>query len=514
LIGFADSPAGAYRWLPPRYPPAPNATVGDYRYGPQCPQGGTQIQNTNLTALFANWTTPAVPQDEDCLFLDVYVPEEVFSATSPVPVIDWIYGGAYTGGSKEVYSGVPWINSTRDRGSLLIWVAGNYRLGPLGWMAGPLVSNTPGAVANAALYDQRAVLKWIRDNIAKINGDPTRVSAWGESAGAGSIFFQLISAGGTQDPLFTKAVIMSPGFLPQWDIKPNGLVSTYTQEFQTLAQCGGSTNLTCLRGKPFSTIFNAQNALQNQSLLALSVWGPVVDGVLINNLAVLEAAAGHIWPLQSVIVTHVQNEGLIFVPFTSLTTNTVAHWKAVLGSVLPSALSATPGTDLVSQAEARYSFKYSGAPSGTYNFTSEADSLAHTFGDVGFLCNTRALIGAYHGTIPTYSADANIFTGLHGSDILALQEYLGDYSPNWDKYRRFLVSYAAYGDPNTYSGQGPYPLDNFNPWSTVTWANDLGNVAGVGDYTYGNIQDTQDSADICNFWTSFQQQAINLVPAF
>jgi carboxylesterase type B len=91
------------------------------------------------------------------------------------------------------------------------------KLGPLGWLGGPIIKNTPGAVANAGLYDQRAVFQWIQTNIHLVNGDPSNVSAWGESAGSGSILHHLIAKSGTLDPLFHRAVLMSPGFVPQWD---------------------------------------------------------------------------------------------------------------------------------------------------------------------------------------------------------------------------------------------------------------------------------------------------------
>lgn len=83
-------------------------------------------------------------------------------------------------------------------------------------MAGPLVTATPGAVANAGLYDQRATLQWIQDNIGQLNGSPTNVTAWGESGGGASIMLHLIAEGGTKNPNFVKAIVMSPGMVPQW----------------------------------------------------------------------------------------------------------------------------------------------------------------------------------------------------------------------------------------------------------------------------------------------------------
>jgi carboxylesterase type B len=64
-------------------------------------------------------------------------------------------------------------------------VALNYRLGALGWIAGPTVQAS-GAVSNAGLYDQRLALKWVQDNIHLFGGDPSQVTVMGESAGGKS----------------------------------------------------------------------------------------------------------------------------------------------------------------------------------------------------------------------------------------------------------------------------------------------------------------------------------------
>src|ERR1700712_201525 len=120
------------------------------------------------------------PTSEDCLFLDVYVPGKALKGQVKLPVINWIYGGAYILGAKDgMYDGAPLVKAS---GGNVIYVAGNYRLGSLGFLAGTTVEKDKSAVTNAGFYDQRAVLEWIRDNIALFGGDANDVSAWGESA--------------------------------------------------------------------------------------------------------------------------------------------------------------------------------------------------------------------------------------------------------------------------------------------------------------------------------------------
>lgn len=91
----------------------------------------------------------------------------------------------------------------------MIFVTGNYRLGALGWLSGTTMEKN--GAPNVGLWDQRAVFSWVQSYISLLGGDPTKVTAMGESAGAGSIIHHLVAEGGTLDPMFTKAIIQSPG---------------------------------------------------------------------------------------------------------------------------------------------------------------------------------------------------------------------------------------------------------------------------------------------------------------
>lgn len=139
---------------------------------------------------------------EDCLFLNIFVPEKV---EEKMPVLIYIHGGSFTGGcGHEKHFDTPiWPKKG------VIGVTINYRLGPLGFMVLPELKEEAGKTGNYGLYDQLTAIKWVKHNIEAFGGDPNNITIMGQSAGAMSVQQHCLSP--LSDGLFQKAVMVSGG---------------------------------------------------------------------------------------------------------------------------------------------------------------------------------------------------------------------------------------------------------------------------------------------------------------
>jgi para-nitrobenzyl esterase len=182
-IPYARPPVGELRWQPPQ-PPLPWQGVREAQQpGSACTQ-----RTSGLATFFApmaqaygsNFEQPPIQSSEDCLFLDVWVPE--WPVKHALPVMVWLHGGSNTVGSgtQSTYDGV----SLARHGVVLVTV--NYRLGPMGFFSHPeLTAESPHhSSGNYGLLDQLAALNWVKKNIAQFGGDADNVTLFGESAGA------------------------------------------------------------------------------------------------------------------------------------------------------------------------------------------------------------------------------------------------------------------------------------------------------------------------------------------
>ncbi len=141
---------------------------------------------------------------EDCLYLNVHAPAGAATDGRPRPVLVWVHGGSFTGGSGALYDGAPLAR----QGDLVV-VTVNYRLGVLGFvdLASAVEAEVPSLLG---LRDQLAALQWVQQNIVAFGGDPQQVVVAGESAG--SISIALLLAAPRAAGLFRGAVMQSGSY--------------------------------------------------------------------------------------------------------------------------------------------------------------------------------------------------------------------------------------------------------------------------------------------------------------
>jgi para-nitrobenzyl esterase len=245
-IRYAAAPEGALRWTPPQPPAVPAGTVVAAIPGPACPQPAS---------------IAPLPQSEDCLFLNVYVPANE-QAHAKRPVFVWIHGGALITGSGAIYD-----PSAMVADNDIIVVTINYRLGALGWLVEPgLIAATKsffqnaGDAGNYGLMDQQFALQWVRRNIAAFGGDPANVTIGGESAGGLSVTANLTSTT-TAEGLFRGAIIESGAYMLHDLPSQVAYGQIFGAGFDEVLGCSPSDDAGCLRAAPVASVLAAQNAV-------------------------------------------------------------------------------------------------------------------------------------------------------------------------------------------------------------------------------------------------------------
>jgi para-nitrobenzyl esterase len=256
-IPFAAPPVGDLRWRPPA--PAPRWTAV-----------------RDATKPGANCT-----QSEDCLFLNVTRPANA-KPGARLPVMVWIHGGAFVTGNSIGAFGAE-HDGTEFAKQGVITVSLNYRLGRAGWFAHPALTKE-GPTGNYGILDQIAALKWVQANIAAFGGDPKNVTIFGESAGAISVFYLMLTPDARG--LFHKAISES-GFARH---QPTPLAVAEATAVQLAEKAG-------VKGDGA----DAAAALRKLPLTALPVGGgltapgrpsPILDGRIIQSGVAEGFAAG------------------------------------------------------------------------------------------------------------------------------------------------------------------------------------------------------------------------------
>lgn len=280
-IPFAAPPTGQNRWRAPQ---------------PVIPWEGVKICDTFGHPPFqaahypGGYTTEwgygdEAPYSEDCLYLNVWT-KKPGKTDAKLPVAIWIFGG----GMREGWGSEPEFDGQEWAAKDVVLVSFNYRVGPFGFFAHPLISaeDPEHATGNWGMLDQIEAMKWVQKNIAQFGGDPDNVMIFGQSAGSRSVKF-LCSSPLTKG-LFNKAVIMSGSGLVK--PRPQSQFMGMQQSMTTLAQAEASAKevmdwanlktLAQMRNAGTETVFALPTIYQQvtgkRSILSAAPISPYIDG--------------------------------------------------------------------------------------------------------------------------------------------------------------------------------------------------------------------------------------------
>jgi carboxylesterase type B len=199
-IPFAKPPVGELRFERPQPGEKWEGIRDGSVEGPMCPQ--------------IDFFTYQPQYTEDCLFLNVYTPEEPRPSTEggKAVMLD-IHGGGYQGGSGS--------GSLVGMGKFMehdvIVVTFNHRVNVFGFLA----TDDDAAPGNYGLWDQVLAMEWVRDNIRAFGGDPNKVTIRGLSAGSSAVTFQLLTP--HTKGLYIGAIAQSGSALDSWGVQEEPL---------------------------------------------------------------------------------------------------------------------------------------------------------------------------------------------------------------------------------------------------------------------------------------------------
>ncbi len=235
-IPYAAPPVGNLRWRMPQPVAKWDGVRKMDRFAPPCVQPlRTDPKQTRGS--------------EDCLYLNVWTPAK--SASEKLAVMVWIHGGGFRDGTGAMllHDGT----ELAKKGVVLVTI--NYRLGVLGFFAHPELTRESDrrASGNYGLMDGVAALEWVQRNIARLGGDPAKVTIFGQSAG--SMAVSCLQASPLAKGLF-RAVIGESG-ASFGGLLANGSLAQAEDAGAKFAGRMGAKSLADLRAQPAAKLITA-----------------------------------------------------------------------------------------------------------------------------------------------------------------------------------------------------------------------------------------------------------------
>ncbi|WAQ93590.1 EST2E-like protein [Mya arenaria] len=260
-VPYAKPPISELRFQRPQPYGEFQQPIDGTKYGSTCPQFEYKIVK------FGTRST-----NEDCLFLNVFVPTSKADKEAGFAVMIWIHGGGYAFGDGKMTPGTV----LAGYGNVIV-VTINYRLGMFGF----LNVGDERAKGNMGLWDQRLAIQWVNENVGAFGGDPSRITIFGESAGSMSVHLQSLypeNRGLFQNVISESGTATLPYVLASDNIRAARILAEQLE-------CSTETNddiFLCLKTVDTMRFVAVAEAIaDNQTLAVIVQFTPSLDGEFI-----------------------------------------------------------------------------------------------------------------------------------------------------------------------------------------------------------------------------------------
>lgn len=495
-IRYAAAPVGDLRFAAPTPPPAVSGTIAATQFGSSCPQSPSPFGQASV--------------NEDCLFLNIFIPNPPVSANNHFPVMVFFHGGAFVFGEGSDYDASP----LAIQGNVIV-VTINYRLGILGYLADAALDtqSATGASGNYGLADQQFTLQWVQQNISAFGGDPEKVAIFGESAGGFSVCANVVSP--VSAGLFERAITESGPCSSALPTK--SAAEADGADIAAALGCSQSRSaavVSCLRALTVPQILTVQNAVTAQnSIASLTAFFPNVDGVLIPQEPVLSLLFGQFNHVPLLMGTN-HDEGRLFIAIDFdlnplVGPLTASEYPAAVAAIAAAAVAegGSSNPQLVAKITSEILKEY---PLGHYSTPDLA--LSAVFTDSAFSCPSNLALELTSLQVPTFGYEFNDehapmaflppvtfpYGATHTDELQFLFPFGTNLTAGEQKLatsmKEYWTTFAANGDPNLAS-------QPFWPPFSIFFDDDqsLKPAAPKVEFNFADVHK-------CNFWTDILLQ--------
>jgi para-nitrobenzyl esterase len=393
-IRYAAAPTGVLRFAPPTAPAAVSGTINATSFGSPCPQTPSPFGIASA--------------NEDCLFLDVYVPGSSVSPGNNLPVMVFFHPSLVYG-----LGGLYDPTNMAIDGSVII-VTVNYRLGILGYLADAALGaeSERGISGNYGFRDQLFALRWVEHNIGAFGGNAHNVTIFGESAGGVSVCAAVVSPFGTG--LFQRAISESaPCISPLLTLARAEALGATIVSALGCTEVAAAATVDCLRHLSVDEILAEQSKVLSSISFTKPILGerfrrpepflPIIDGVLIPQQPTVALVSGNYNQVPVIEGTN-HDEGRLFVALEfdlnpAVGPLTAAEYPAAIESIVSGLVTGGTGVQTIVQ-EIVNEYPLS-------NFAVPGEALAAVITDGFYSCMANISNERFSLSVPTFGYEFN-----------------------------------------------------------------------------------------------------------